>query len=160
MGYSNATAHRKTPALIKADLLALSKVIRSPFTEKDILDLQDEFLSNGFHYLKVKSIQDGRRIINTFLYSLKGYYHDIGCLSLADVCLPDNISDIYELLEWYGYLKYDCLENFFIDQWYCDFLWIEATEELLLSPWFCTFSQMLEDFSLNKEIPIFIISYY
>lgn len=159
MGYSNATAHRKTPALVKANLLALSKVINSPFTEKDILDLQEEFLSNGFHYLKVHDVQDGRRVINTFLYSLKSYYQDVGCLSLANICLPDSITDIYEMLEWYGYLKHNCLESFFIDQWYSDFLWIEATEELLLTPWFCTFSQLLEDFAVHKEIPIFIISY-
>lgn len=160
MRYSNATAHRKTPALVKADLLALSKVVNSPFTEKDILDLQDDFLSNGFHYLKVNDIKTGRRVIHTFLHSLKSYYHDIGCLSVADVYLPDAITDIYEILEWYGYLKENYLENFFIDQWYFDFLWIEATEELLLTSWFCTFSQLVEDFSFNKEIPIFIISYY
>lgn len=160
MGYSNTTAHRKTPALVKANLLALSKVIKSPFSEQDILDLQDEFLSYGFHYIKVDTVQDGRRVVNTFLHSLKSYYQALGCLSMAEHYLPDSVTDIYELLEWYGYLKYNSLESFFVDQWYFDFLWIEATEELLTSAWFCTFSQLLEDFSINRKIPIFIISYY
>jgi len=159
MGYSNSTAHRKTPGLVKADLLAISKVISNPFTEQDILDLQDEFLTHGFHYLMVDNVQVGRRIIQTFLHSLKNYYQEIGCLSVSEILLPDGITDIYEILEWYGYLRKPYLESFFLDQWYFDFLWIEATEELLLSSWFCQFSQLLEDFMLNEEIPIFIISY-
>lgn len=159
MGYSNATAQRKTPALVKANLLALSKVIHTSFTEEDILALQDEFLTNGFHYFKVNDIQMGRRVLNTFLHSLRTYYQDVGCLTLSEVPLSDAVTNIYEILEWYGYLRKPYLESFFLDQWYFDFLWIEATEELLVSSWFCSFSQLLEDFTVNQEIPIFILSY-
>ncbi|MGE0206673.1 MAG: hypothetical protein AB7R69_02375 [Candidatus Babeliales bacterium] len=160
MRYSNTTAHRKTPALVKANLLALSRIIPHTFTEQDIIALHDDFLTHGFHYLKVPDVRTGRRMMETFLYSLKNYYLDVACLSMEELPLPAAVADIYETLEWYGYIRHACLESFFLEQWYFDFIWIEATENLLRSPWFCNFSQLLEEFLINDEIPIFIISYY
>jgi hypothetical protein len=149
--------HRKTPERVKADLLSLSKLVHDPISEQEILDLQDQFLSPGLHYLVVQDIQMGRKIIKTFLQSIN-YYHDVACLTLENDALPTGVSDLHDLLDDYGFLEKSQLYMFFLDYWYYDFLWIEATDSLLHKPWFGTFSQLLDDFSL-KQLPVFTVSY-
>ncbi len=136
-------------------------LIQSPFTEAEILDLQDKFLSEGIHHVKVRDIAAGRNIINTFLDSLAAY-HEIACLSVSNNGLESYITNIYHELLLHGYIE-RCqaknLEEFFIDQFYFDFLWIECSSKLMEQPWFADFQMNIHNFRLERQIPIFMISY-
>jgi len=135
-------------------------LINQPLTDTDIFTLQDAFLDNGFHYIQVKDVDAGRALIETFLYSL-GTYHFIGCLTVAQQALNSTITDVQ--LELFGAHTYGkrCgdLEEFFIEQFYYDFLWIEACHELQATAWYDAFKQKIVELNLNQHIPIIILSY-
>ena len=151
-------AREKTPRESREALLSISRKIVDPFSEQDILELQDEFLTNGFHYLTVSNIQTGRKIINTFLSSLN-YYQEVGCLTIADQALVENVSNICKLLENSDYLQNMNFEEFFLEQWYYDFVWIEAIEQLWYLPWFKKLYQQIVNGTIEDSLPIFILSY-
>ena len=138
-----------------------SKHVRGPFSEHDILDLQDKFLNNGFHYVNVSDVQFGRSLVSQFLKSLN-YYHENAVLSISMPLVDSSIVDLYYELVQYGYL--DSLQNrdldeFFIDQFYYDFLWIEACHELVDSRWFSEFFTRLVRFKIDRHIPVLVMSY-
>jgi len=112
-------------------------VIAQPFSEGDILYLQELFLINGWHGLKVKSINEGRSVITTMLYSLN-YYHDIACLSIGEMSVDSKFFNVYDHMIEGGYLEgqYHDIEAFLIEHFYANFLWIEETQELLKAPWY------------------------
>jgi len=138
-----------------------SKHVRGPLSEHDILDLQDKFLNNGFHYVNVSDVQFGRSLVSQFLKSLN-YYHENAVLSISMPLVDSSIVDLYYELVQYGYL--DSLQNrdldeFFIDQFYYDFLWIEACHELVDSRWFSEFFTRLVRFKIDRHIPVLVMSY-
>jgi hypothetical protein len=158
MRLSNTAPYRDTHALTKEQFLSLSKTISERCSEQNIIDLHNEFLHNGFHYLCVKDILVGRHIMHTFLYSLN-YYQSVGCLTISSFPLCSSIENIYETLSLYGYLNKNYLSDFFIQEWYFDFIWIEATDELLNASWFSLFLQYIKDFKCDAALPIFVLSY-
>ncbi len=125
-----------------------SKLIKKPFSETDILYLHDRFLSNGFQYITAKDIAAGRSIIDTCLTSLN-YYQDIACLSVINV---------YEELLWKG-LSTCNIEEYLLDQFYSDFMWIELTSILATEVWFTKFEQLIIDLHIDQHMPIVILAY-
>ena len=103
----------------------------------------------------------GRCLVYRFLNSLY-CYNSKAALSISSVILDDSISDIYYELVKDGYtepLLCNDMEDFFIDQFYCDFMWIEVSDELIKNWWFSDFWQKMVSLKLDKHIPILIISY-
>ncbi len=137
-------------------------LITQPFSDGDIFDLQEKFLSNGFQYLKAKDVDKGRAIIYAFLDSL-GLYHDVSCLTLAPIPqLKDGVTDLYYELNAGNYLNSFepyYLDEFFFDQFYYDFMWIEATRPLLTSSWFEDVKKKMIDMGLDQQIPIVVVVY-
>lgn len=136
-------------------------VVTQPFSERDIIWLQELFLTNGWHCLQVEDLHAGRSLINTMLYSLN-YYHDVVCLTIEDHPLLDSsYFDVYlHLLEGEYLDGQPCdVEEFFIEHFYADFLWIEETSELVRSAWYQQFLQALQDLKMANHIPIIILSY-
>ncbi len=139
-----------------------TRFIQEPLSEKDIFYLQDTILNNGQHYINVDNIAAGRSILNTFLNILP-IYHDIACITLQHgILLPSHITDIYQELMDNHYIDsfgaYD-LEAFFCNRFYFDFMWIEATENLIDTEWFAQFDQKMKDFLVKQQIPIITLSY-
>jgi len=138
-----------------------SKKIRGPLSEADILDLEDKFLTNGFHYINVNDIECGRKLIYSFLQSLN-CYTNTAALSISNISLDNTIIDLYyELVkgEYIDFLSYRGLEEFFIDQFYYDFIWIEASDRLMHYHWFSEFIEKILFFKLAKHLPVLIVSY-
>jgi len=138
-----------------------SKKISESLSEADILYLEDKFLTNGFHYITVKDVAAGRSLVSSFLHSLN-YYSDNAVLTLSDYSLDSSIADIYYELLQGGYVdscSYSDFDEFFIDQFYYDFMWIEATKETIDEKWFAEFFGKMINFKLNEHIPVLIISY-
>jgi hypothetical protein len=129
------------------------------FSEQTILDLNEQLLTNGFHYLTVRNVSAGRTLFYTFLNSLN-YYSEIACLTLSDQPLTGKVIDLYESLQQYGYLlELPYLEDLLQEKWQFDFLWIEVTQELLNTGWFYNFLDSLIEVHLQKAIPIFIVTF-
>lgn len=138
----------------------LLDTIKYPLSECEILDIQNKFLSNGFQHIKVKNIRQGRAVVKRFLSSM-GMYHDITCLTLSDIPLSKNVCNLYHELLFNGYLDHDSLqflEEFFIDEFYFDFMWIEASRKLLTSSWFKFLEKKLINFKLEQHLPMIVIS--
>jgi len=155
--FLNQSAH-----LVPIETLSLLDSIKEPFSEQQILLLQEKFLTNGFQYIKVKNIMAGRNIIQLFLDSL-GVYHDIAAITLSNMRLPNYITHVYRELANEGFLDpfgQQYLDDYFIDNFYFDFVWIEATQELFNSShWFNDFQDKLMSFKINEHIPIIVVSY-
>lgn len=125
--------------------------VNSDLTEHDIISLQDIFLINGLHAIHLTNQAMGRTLINNFLQSLPMYTR-IGCLTLDDqLGLPADILDIYAALYNEG-LHEQAIEEFFINEFYFDFAWIEISETLLQAPWYGHFCKIMEAYS--QKMPI------
>lgn len=138
------------------------EILREPLSEQVILELQDKFLTNGFHYIKVPNQVVGRTLVERFVSSLQMYHHDGACVTLSEQQLPPMITHVYRSISNKGYLDpFDIrdMEEFFIEDFYYDFMWIEATKELLATPWFIEFEKILLDFHMEKHIPIVVVLY-
>src|SRR3989304_5227238 len=136
------------------------KSLREPLSESEILDLQDVFLSNGFHHIRVKNIDCGRSIMQIFLRTLY-CYNDIACLTMGSKPLEPKVCDVFSELVQGNYLDQFNLHNwdeFFIEQFYYDFMWIEATHQLVTSPWFAEFEDKIVTFKIDQHIPVVIVS--
>lgn len=136
-------------------------LIKQPFSDKDILEIQEKFLCNGFQYLKGQNIGQGRKIIYTFLESLAAY-HDVACLTLDPQPLGEGITDLYAELCGGGYLNsFDphYFEEYLIEQFYFDFVWIEATRSLLMSPWFEHIKEKMLEAAIDEQIPLLVFVY-
>lgn len=129
--------------------------------EEQIIDLHQALLTNGFHHMYANTIQEGRSILHVLLQSL-GCHQDIACLTVENKNLPATTFDLYYYLFEGGYLdaKHQTdLEDFFLNRFENDFLWIEATPQLTQQPWFFYFEQKLIELRINQQVPIMIISY-
>jgi len=138
-----------------------AKKIRGLLSETDILDLEDKFLTNGFHYINVSDVESGRALVYQFLDSLP-CYGQRAALSVASTMLDSSITDVYYELVKSGYIDFPShsnMEEFFIDQFYYDFMWIEASGGLIEQGWFSEFFEKMTFFKLDKHIPVLIISY-
>ena len=138
-----------------------AQYVQEPFSDSDIINLQDAFLNNGLHYIMTDNIPSGRGLINLFLKSLN-YYHNIAALSLSDESLENNITDLYTQLILGGHLNQNLsheLEDFFLEKFCYDFMWIEATEIFLKSFWAEELFKKIIEFKLDHLIPILVVSY-
>lgn len=130
------------------------KTFKKPFSEGDVLYLQDIFLTPGVHQINVDSTAKGRSVICDVLDSLH-YHQKAACLSLHDMPLRNGVFDIVRTLITDDYLvNSDDLTLFFLDRFYFDFLWIEESAALANSHWYEHFKQHLVDYNFNKSIPI------
>lgn len=137
-----------------------SKTIEYPFVENEILYLHEIFLTNGIHSFNVKTIDLGRKIIYSILNSLQ-FYQNIACLTLSEISLNNDITNIYGILNDSNFLNdpNKDLVSFFLDEFYYDFIWIEENNKLKKSEWYKLFNQYLIDLNFNRSIPIILISY-
>ena len=138
-----------------------SKHIRGPLSEHEILDLQDKFLTNGFHYITVSDVDFGRQLISRFLKTLH-CYTDNAVLSISNLVLNGSVTDIYYELVKGGYTdptKLSDVHEFFVEQFYYDFIWIEACHELVDNNWFAEFFRNMIHFKIDQHIPVLVISY-
>lgn len=147
--------------------ISRSKYVRLPLSEYDILDLQEKFLSNGIHHITVDSLEIGRALIKTFVSSMH-CYHENAILSTsfdaASTLSGSDISfvDIYCELIQGGYIednKNFKFNDFFVDQFFYDFMLIEASEDLIDNSWFLKFFTSIKNCEIDRHMPIFVISY-
>lgn len=134
----------------------LSKKITTPCSESEILYLQTIFTMPGFHGLTVSNIQVGRELIMQQLSALQ-WHQNIGYVTSDQKSVCTGAHNLVSLIN--QPIDQDALESFFIDRFYCDFVWIEATQDLLRMNWIYTFEEQLIKYRLDQMIPIIVMSY-
>ncbi len=135
------------------------KLVIAPFTEQDILHLHKALLTPGFHYFHVLNVDAGRLFMQQFLNSLH-YYNNIGYLAATTGTKEYNFRDILEELQENGFLyKPYFLDEFFIDNFDYDFIWIETTAQLYTLSWYKEFQNKLNEYNVPAHIPVVILSY-
>jgi hypothetical protein len=136
-----------------------STISQSSFSEEQIIELSDKFLTNGFHHIEVESVEHGRIFMTTFLNSLN-YYHDVAVLS-SDASVMQGHTNIFSVLVQEDLItkpSYNFTE-FLCNNFYYDFLWIEVTSDLKDATWFKHFEQDLLSLNFDKIMPIMVLSY-
>ena len=140
---------------------SIINVGKLPLSEYDIITLHKQFLSNGFHTISGVDVQSTRKTIFVFLQSLN-YYHNIGFLSFSCDTFHGYFYNIYKELLNGDYLNTACdkdIEQFFLEHFFFDFIWIEESPALLKSGWYIYFKQKLIDLNINKSIPIITVNF-
>lgn len=126
-----------------------AKFFELPYSESDILELQDLFLEEGLHEISVPNIAQGRQMINTFLDSLHCYYYP-GYFTTQRLN-SEKFTDIY------AELQYKNIEVFFCENLQIDFLWIEIPT-IMEGRAKCTeFIKKCQSLQLEKNMPILVI---
>ncbi len=124
-------------------------------SEQQIIELQEIFLTPGFHNFPITTVKDARSLIYTFLDALR-CHQIIGCMTAnTDLPLRKSIFDINHYLCEYGYFGSNHSYNydrFFIEEFDIDFLWIEPSK----SNQFSQFKEKIAEFNIDKQIPIIV----
>lgn len=129
-------------------------------SEGDILELQDLFLTNGIHRVTSYDLFTGRTLVDVFLQAMAPHYHEKACLTVHPHALDPVVLDLYSMMYMFASddpIEY--LEEFFTQQLYVDFMWIEETPQLRALPWYSAFLETLTVLQLDSHIPIIIFSY-
>jgi len=132
------------------------KVFTAPYSENDILYLQELFMSNGIHHISVPDIAAGRNLIEMFLSSLNCFY-DIAYFG-SEPHTHTSYFDVLAHLKLYEKNAAD-LDEFFINEFYFDFMWLEQTPHFSASPRFTNFMHKLAELKVDQHLPIIILSY-
>lgn len=151
---NNKVLHEYEQAIIGTG--GASKRISTPYTEADILYLQNIFTTPGIHTLTVPNIQIGRQMIMEQLEALQ-WHQEIGFLTADQSARYLPAQNIITMLD--QPMDQESIETFFIEHFYYDFLWIEATTGLVNMPWIYIFEQQLFNYHLDSMIPIIILTY-
>jgi hypothetical protein len=133
--------------------------VQHPLTDADIIKLQDTLLTVGIHTLKFPNVTQGRDAMITILTSLN-CYTNVACLSMHTTELNPAYFDMYYALTLGGYVHGNVeqkLDEFFLEQCDVDFLWIEATAQLVEQPWFYAFERKLDQFNVVCRIPVVVL---
>ncbi|NRB21595.1 hypothetical protein HRU45_02515 [Candidatus Dependentiae bacterium] len=129
-------------------------------SEQDIIELHAQFLTNGIHNIKVKNVQEGRKLVYTLLQSLQ-YYQKTACLTLDKTPLKKGVIDLYYQLSLTNYLNTanpNRLREFFIESCNFDFMWIEESVELVNQEWLDSFQKVMVEFNLDQHMPIIVLN--
>ncbi len=120
--------------------------------ESLIIAFSDAFLTRGIHYVPVNSHKEVRELLLPFL-SLY-YYSTLAYVSLIEQQLPNQ--DIINLSGIFNTYKTEDLEEYLLNSFYYEFLWIELSPFLCHKQWYPLFAQKITDFNLPTRIPIII----
>lgn len=144
---------------INNNCVAAYRHIQVPRSELDYIEMYDTFLGSGTYHLEIENILSGRNLIDVFLSTLKNF-HEVGCLTLSPDELPHYVTDIFQdMLDFGDINDPEAIARYFLDTFSCDFLWIEATYELQKSAWYTIFSMAVQQFHIDQQIPIVILTY-
>lgn len=128
------------------------------FSDQEIIALQDIFMTNGIHEITITDRAHGRDMINTFVTALN-CHHTLAWLTCEQAPVEPECTDVYAMLSSSGMINGQTIFDFLLDGFYADLLVIENSKQLLSQPWLSEFYQQLQEFGLDRSIPIVSLSY-
>ena len=142
------------------NMIIHEKLFTLPFSEQDVLELQEIFVTLGVHTIKTKNIAQGRKIIKIILDSLN-YYHNIGCVT-QEKDTPITTCDILKHIVLEKIEKGDLLTNLedFLAVHPCfDFIWIEFTENLKKEFSYKAVKNIFDMYHVEERMSVLIVTY-
>jgi len=136
------------------------KLFTLPFSEQDVLELQEIFVTLGVHTIKVKNVIEGRQILKIILNSLN-YYNNIGCVTQVKD-LPVHVCDILNHMILEKIEKGDLLTNLedFLAIHPCfDFIWIECTKNIKKEFSYKAIKNSFDMYHVEERMPVLILTY-
>ena len=129
-------------------------------TPEDILYLQELFLTNGFHHIRVPTVNDGRFLMYKLLHSMH-FFNDIACLTCIDEPISLDVCDLLNDLRTYckGEESINAIEEYFLEVFFTDFMWIELNEALLNDPMVQHALYIMHAIEVAHKIPVIAMSY-
>lgn len=144
-------------------------VVDYPLADQTIITLHKLFLTNGYHAITVSNRTVGHTIMQTVLSSL-GHYQTVAVATpvvssplVIETNTQTTFIDIYTELINNGhnnYLTTERLNTFFIEQLYCDFMWIEMNFAADESSWWikqCDY--IIRRLGFDNHMPIIYVLY-
>ena len=135
------------------------KYFDSQFSENDVLELQQMFVTFGVHSIKTKDVQSGRKIIQTILGSLK-HFQNVGAITHVPG-LENSICDILVYIKMQGFCSDDIsvdLENFFTIHPCFDFIWVEFANGLEIKD-VASIKNIFEMYHAQDQMPVIFVMY-
>jgi hypothetical protein len=133
----------------KSGNLRKANFFKAPYSERDILRLQDLFLIAGFHEITVVDSVQGRELIEAFLTSLHcfywpAYFSTEKTNNTFAISIDKNLST-------------ESLEVFFYNNPQIDFLWIEFFDKAKEAEAGEAFIDTCRYLQLERKMPILIV---
>jgi len=126
-----------------------AKFFKTPYSELDILELQDMFLAEGIHHIKTPSVEKGRELITLFLKSLHCFYNP--------VCLTKKQFDVVGAVNIFDEFYNKNAEKFFYENPNIDFMWVEISDDSDKERTLKAFTQTCGSLQLEKHMPIVVL---
>lgn len=127
-------------------------------SEQEIIDLSSMLLTNGIHYLPVKTMAQGRALLDTFLTTLNCYQTPS---FITTEQLPPHASyiNVAAAMEKKGHETIDAsaLIDFIYTTVYSDFLWIEVMTKMQNIAWLEELEEKIFALHLNEAMPIVVL---
>ncbi len=139
----------------KIHIRQISKLVSKTFSEDEIIELQNQFLTNGFHEIVVDSVSVGRAFMYTFLHTLN-CFKKIACITDFPLTLH-QAENIYKKLKHVPFTNQEAWQTFFVEDFYYDFIWLESTNSL--NPWLKQFKDMLKAHSIEQRLCVMELLY-
>lgn len=134
-------------------------VVPWPCSEETIIQVHDQLLNNGLHYLLLPTLAAGRALLEPLVTSMQ-YFHESAVLTVEPGARDLGVIDLYGELVRSGHLMIGRdMEEFVLEYCRADFLWIEQSARLLSMPWYDEFEQKIADLHLDRHMPVAFISY-
>ena len=150
-------AHARLNSIHPSIALARKKIYTKHLGEEEILSLCDLFLTPGLHYVSFGSLEEGRRIINSFIELLQ-CYHAIGYIDRVGI--HNRGMNLYEQFANYqddAELRKQ-LDAFFAQDFAYDFMWIIYPKYQVARTFINIFLDQVIEFSIDQKIPVVFIS--
>lgn len=140
-----------------------SGAVSSPlhfYSEQQILDLEDAFLSPGLKHITVATPVTGRELVLSLVSSLYPCAR-VACLTTHSESLPLRVIRMFDEMAFSGSFGFSCreIDSFLLEQFYYDVLWVECSSDLLAMPWFSYLQNRLLDFNFGATMPILFVFY-
>ncbi len=119
----------------------------------DILALQNIFLTSGYHTMYTSDICRSRELIGS-LISVFPMFSSVAFLALDSSALPTLATPLYFELFSCTDFSSSSIDDYLLNAFYYDFLWIECSSDLLEASWFNHFRQRLYDFNILKSLSV------
>ena len=127
----------------------------------DILCIQEMFLAKGLHHIMVPDIFEGRTLVHSFLQSMH-YFHEVACLTndIETSLAPEEYNLLENLTDFCGQeLTLDSIEEYFLEHYCADFMWIELSEALMNNPLVLQIAYIMHALDIAHRIPVVAVSY-
>ncbi len=130
-------------------------LVKESFEEEDILTIQDTLLTPGLYIWQVDDLLVARAGLKMFLTAIS-IYNNIAMYSDDNDVLYDETINIKHDLERMNVCQNEEIEDYFVENFYADFMWIEKDEKQDAK--IDTILRILENNNFHKSIPIIILA--